>query len=106
VRDPLSRRPSPADPPADGIRWHGSSPDDPPLVYGCRRTRPYQPPLPTPTPAQYTNGPDGGTQRSDLATCRANDGTFPAPTDPATRRFIVEVLWQAYSAQFGTDRVP
>ncbi len=66
-------------------------------------------------PAQYTNVPDAGSQRSDLTTYRANagtlpgqanDGTFPAPNDPATRRFIIEVLWQAYSAQFGTDRVP
>jgi len=66
-------------------------------------------------PAQYTNVPDAGSQRSDLATYRANagpvpgqanDGTFPQPTDPATRRFVIEVLWQAYSAQFGVDRVP
>jgi hypothetical protein len=65
--------------------------------------------------SQYTNVPDAGSQRSDLTTYRANagaipgqasDGTFPAPIDPASRRFVIEVLWQAYSAQFGTDRVP
>jgi hypothetical protein len=65
--------------------------------------------------SQYTNVPDAGSQRSDLTTYRANagaipgqasDGTFPQPTDPASRRFVIEVLWQAYSAQFGTDRVP
>jgi hypothetical protein len=65
--------------------------------------------------SQYTNVPDAGSQRSDLTTYRANagaipgqasDGTFPAPTDPATRRFVIQVLWQAYGAQFGTDRVP
>jgi len=64
---------------------------------------------------QYTNVPDSGTQRSDLATYRANagalpgqiaDATFPAPTDAATRRFVIETLWQAYNAQFGVDRVP
>jgi hypothetical protein len=66
-------------------------------------------------PAQYTNVPDAGSQRSDLTTYRANagpipgqanDGAFPGPTDAATRRFVIEVLWQAYSAQFGVDRVP
>ena len=65
--------------------------------------------------AQYTNVPDVGTQRSDLTTYRANAGTipgqggdaqFPAPNDPATRRFVIEVLWQAYSSVYGVDRVP
>lgn len=64
---------------------------------------------------QYANVPDTGSQRSDLATYRANagplpgqvdDGTFPAPTEAATRRFVIAVLWQAFSAQFGVDRVP
>jgi len=64
---------------------------------------------------QYTNVPDSGTQRSDLATYRANagalpgqiaDATFPAPTAAATRRFVIETLWQAYNAQFDVDRVP
>ncbi len=66
-------------------------------------------------PGQYSNVPDSGTQRSDLATYRQNagpipgqtdDGTFPDPTAPASRRFIIEALWQAYRAQFGVDRVP
>jgi CSLREA domain-containing protein len=66
-------------------------------------------------PGQYTNVADEGTQRSDLATYRANagpipgqagDGTFPDPTGPASRRFLVEVLFQAFSAEFGTDTVP
>jgi hypothetical protein len=64
---------------------------------------------------QYTNVPNAGSQRSDLTTYRANagaipgqasDSTFPAPTDPAARRFIIEVLWQAYSSVYGVDRVP
>jgi hypothetical protein len=64
---------------------------------------------------QYTNVPDSGTQRSDLATYRANAGTipgqvsddqFPAPTEAATRRFVIETLWQAYNAVYGIDRVP
>ena len=64
---------------------------------------------------QYANVPDGGTQRSDLATYRANagpvpgqtgDAEFPIPTGLASRRFVVEALWQAYDAQFGVDRVP
>ncbi len=67
------------------------------------------------TPAQYTNVPDGGTQRSDLATYRMDAGPipgqttdtqFPAPTDPATRRFVIETLWQAYNAVYSIDRVP
>jgi len=65
--------------------------------------------------SQYTNVPDAGTQRSDLATYRANagpvpgqtsDAQFPIPTAASSRRFVVEVLWQAYSARFGVDRVP
>jgi hypothetical protein len=64
---------------------------------------------------QYTNVPDAGSQRSDLATYRANagvipgqasDAQFPAPADPATRRFVIQVLWQAYSSVYGVDRVP
>jgi len=64
---------------------------------------------------QYTNVPDAGTQRSDLATYRANagvlpgqlnDATFPAPTDAATRRFVIQILWQAYNAVYSVDRVP
>ncbi len=66
-------------------------------------------------PAQYTNVPDSGTQRSDLATYRIDagpipgqttDAQFPAPTDPATRRFVIETLWQAYNAVYSIDRVP
>jgi hypothetical protein len=65
--------------------------------------------------SQYTNVPDSGTQRSDLATYRqnagpipeqANDGTFPAPNGVASRRFVIATLWQAFSAQYGFDRVP
>ena len=64
---------------------------------------------------QYTNVPDAGSQRSDLATYRANagvlpgqssDATFPDPTAAATRRFVIEVLWQAYNAVYSADRVP
>ena len=64
---------------------------------------------------QYTNVPDAGTQRSDLATYRANAGPipgqtsdtqFPAPGDAATRRFVIQVLWQAYSSVHGADKVP
>jgi hypothetical protein len=66
-------------------------------------------------PGQYANIPDSGTQRSDLATYRQNagpipgqadDGQFPDPTGTASRRFIIQVLWQAYAAQFGVDQVP
>jgi len=64
---------------------------------------------------QYTNVPDAGTQRSDLATYRADagpipgqsaDDTFPDPTGPATRRFVIETLWQAYNAVYSADRIP
>jgi hypothetical protein len=66
-------------------------------------------------PAQYTNVSTKGTQRSDLTTYRANagpvpgqasDGQFPQPIAAATRRFVIEVLWQAMQATLGTDRVP
>jgi hypothetical protein len=66
-------------------------------------------------PALYTNVPDSGSQRSDLATYHANAGavpgagagaTFPDPASSATRRFVIQVLWQAFAAQYGTDRVP
>ena len=65
--------------------------------------------------SQYTNVPDAGSQCSDLATYRANagpipgqasNGTFPAPNEAATCRFVIEALWQAYSAVYGMDRVP
>ena len=65
--------------------------------------------------SQYPNVPDAGSQRSDLATYRQNggaipgemaDGQFPAPTDTATRRFVIAVLWQAYSAVYGAAAVP
>jgi hypothetical protein len=65
--------------------------------------------------AQYTNVPDEGTQRSDLTTYTANAGlvpgaasaaTFPDPEGNGSRRFVVEALYQAFAAQFGTDRVP
>ena len=64
---------------------------------------------------QYTNVPDSGTQRSDLATYRTNtgmiptrmdDGTFPDPNDPSSRRFAIETLWWAFVAVYGIDRVP
>lgn len=64
---------------------------------------------------QYANVPDEGTQRGDLATYRANagaipgqadDGTFPTPGEAATRRFIIQVLWQTYSSVYGVDTVP
>jgi parallel beta-helix repeat protein len=67
-------------------------------------------------PAQYTNVPDEGTQRSDLTTYRANAGqvpgtsaddrTFVNPEDAASRRYVIQVLYQAFAAQYGTDRVP
>jgi hypothetical protein len=66
-------------------------------------------------PAQDTNVSTEGTQRSDLTTYRANAGavpgqtgsaTFMNPTDNATRLFVIQVLYQAYNAQFGVDRVP
>lgn len=66
-------------------------------------------------PRQYTNVPDAGSQRSDLVTYRTNagpvpgqvsDAQFPQPGDAASRRFVVQVLWQAMQATFGTDRVP
>ncbi len=65
--------------------------------------------------SQYTNVPDAGSQCRDLATYRANawpgigqasNGTFPAPKEAATRRFVIEALWQAYGAVYGVDRVP
>jgi CSLREA domain-containing protein len=64
---------------------------------------------------QYTNVADSGTQRSDLATYRANagaipgqanDGTFPDPNGAASRRFIIQVLYQAFSAEFSADNIP
>ena len=65
--------------------------------------------------SQYTNVPDAGTQRSDLATYRANagpipgqasDGTFPDPNGAASRRFVIEALFQAYSSVYGVITVP
>ncbi|HET7080262.1 MAG TPA: S-layer homology domain-containing protein, partial [Chloroflexia bacterium] len=65
--------------------------------------------------AQYTNVPNEGTQRSDLTTYRTNAGpipgqasdtTFPDPEGNGLRRFVIEALYQAFVAQFGTDHVP
>jgi len=65
--------------------------------------------------AQYTNVPNTGTQRSDLTTYRANVGTVPGQTsdasfgDPSgngTRLYVIQVLYAAFNAQFGVDRVP
>ncbi len=65
--------------------------------------------------AQYTNVPTDGTQRSDLTTYRANAGeipgqassaTFVNPEGNSTRLFVVQVLYQAFNAQFGVDRLP
>jgi len=65
--------------------------------------------------AQYTNVGTEGTQRSDLTTYRANAGELPGQGDSATfvnpggnstRLFVIQVLYQAYNAQFGVDRVP
>jgi len=65
--------------------------------------------------AQYTNVPNTGTQRSDLTTYRANVGTVPGqtsdatladPTGNGTRLYLIQVLYAAFNAQFGTDRVP
>ena len=65
--------------------------------------------------AQYTNVPNTGTQRSDLTTYRANVGTVPGQTSDASfgdpngngsRLYTVQVLYAAFNAQFGTDRVP
>jgi len=46
--------------------------------------------------------PDAGSQRSELATYRANVGPLPGQasddTFPARNpRFIIQVLWQVYS---------
>lgn len=66
-------------------------------------------------PSQYTNVPNEGSQRSDLATYRANagpvsgqadDGTFPDPQRAATRRFVIQVIWRAYTSAYGVDRAP
>ncbi len=66
-------------------------------------------------PNQYTDVPDTGTQRSDLTTYRANVGTVPGQTSDATfgnpsgngsRLYVIQVLYAAFNAQFGTDRVP
>ena len=68
-----------------------------------------------PNPAQDTNVPHVGTQRADLTTYRANVGTVPGqtsdanfgdPTGPGSRLYVVQVLYAAFNAQFGTDRVP
>ncbi len=59
--------------------------------------------------------PDSGTQRSDLATYRANagaipgqtsDATFPTPEQESTRLFVIQVFYQAYASVYGVDRVP
>jgi uncharacterized repeat protein (TIGR01451 family) len=64
---------------------------------------------------QYTNVADEGTQRSDLTTYRSNAGpipgqegdtAFPDPSGSSTRRFLIQVLYQAYVAAYGTDQVP
>jgi hypothetical protein len=64
---------------------------------------------------QFTNVPDTGTQRSDLTTYVTNAGHVPGQTSDTTfqdlegngkRRFVIEALYQAFAAQFGTDRVP
>lgn len=56
-----------------------------------------------------------GTQRSDLATYRANVGTVPGQTSDAhfndpngngSRLYMVRVLYAAFNAQFGTKRIP
>ncbi len=66
-------------------------------------------------PAQYTNVPNTGTQRADLTTYRANVGTVPGQTSDASfgdpngngsRLYMVQVLYAAFNAQFGVDRVP
>jgi hypothetical protein len=50
-----------------------------------------------------------------LATYRANagpipgqasDGTFPDPDGAASRRFVIQVLYAAFNAQFGRERAP
>jgi len=65
--------------------------------------------------SQYTNVPNTGTQRSDLTTYRANVGTVPGqtsdanfgdPTGNGTRLYMIQVLYAAFNAQFGVDRVP
>ena len=65
--------------------------------------------------AQYTNVGTEGTQRSDLTTYRTNagpipgqvsDATFPDPEGDGSRRFVIEALYQAFAAQFSTDKVP
>jgi alpha-tubulin suppressor-like RCC1 family protein len=75
-------------------------------------------------PAQYTDIATEGTQRSDLTTYRQNAGPVPCQQsdatfgtcetatgpktaqDNASRLFVIHVLYQAFNAQFGTDRVP
>ncbi len=65
--------------------------------------------------AQYTNVTGAGSQRSDLTTYRANvgpipgqvsDGAFGDPEGNGSRRYVLQVLYAAFVAQFGTDRVP
>ena len=59
--------------------------------------------------------PNSGTQRSDLTTYRANVGAIPGqvqrrqlrrPERRGSRLFVIQVLYAAFNAQFGTDRVP
>ncbi len=66
-------------------------------------------------PAQYTNVPNVGTQRSDLTTYLANvlalpeqagTASFNDPEGDGLRRFVVWVLYEAFNAQYGVDRVP
>jgi hypothetical protein len=70
---------------------------------------------PAPDLNQYTNGSNSLTQRSDLATYRTNAGpvpgqasdtAFPDPEGAGARRFVIEVLYQAFNAEYSVDRVP
>jgi len=59
--------------------------------------------------------PEGGTQRGDRATYRPNAGALPGQTSDTTfgdpngtraRLYVIQVLYAAHVAQFGTNRVP
>ncbi len=70
-------------------------------------------------PAYYTALPPASGHRQDAVTYFANAGNIPgtsAPTDtwggpagyngPSTRTYFAQVLWQAYSSYFSTNRIP
>ncbi len=96
-----------------GCRWSASWPAPSPRPRTC--ARPASGTAWRPTARSTPTSRRDGTQRSDLTTYRANAGaipgqtgdtTFASPEKESTRLFVIQVLYQAYNAQFGTDRVP